>query len=1559
MVSAAGLLLLAILLQLNHPEPQLPAPVLARPAVAEPLPNGASRDVAHSTAAKAEAIHSAASNSLPRLDLQWQEPVPELEFARFAEWTRRYLAANPADRKSMEADGVRLAQERRDALRTLIQSDPGRALALAVPLGVRRALPDSITALLEDRLTGRGSLDVFGVLAEPGKENQVTPTFRKATLDGREYDAFVYGRRLGEPTRQDIPLNGIAVDRSFAINENSVRLLEPEEVADLGPTPTEPVCSISGNLWTSAKTPVAAEVGGEPTFLCAPAHALQLNEKLLQAEIAGDIGGGGGDVQGSAYTEGTKDLILIRVDFSDLAGVPFPDATGASLISGLNDFYRESSYGRTGFSPSGAGSDVTPTLRMPQTAAYYGANNAYLQLRSDARAAAAAAGYTLGNYDFDLICFGAVPGWGWAGLGYVGAPGVWLRSYFTAGVAGHELGHNYGLNHANFWDTGGQSTIGTNGTSIEYGDSFDTMGAASAGANHFNTRYKAYLNWLQAGETLSVSTSGVYRIYPHDDTNSTGLRGLRIVRTSTTNYWVEFRQKFTGNRWLMSGAGIRWAGNGNERSHLLDTTPGSTDGKNDAALVLGRTFSDPAAGIHITTLWKGGTTPESLDIAVNLGTFPGNAAPTVSVGAGAGGTTTTAGSLLDFTATASDANSDALAYYWDFGDGTFGTNGSAASKSWALAGEYVVRCVVSDMKGGVAGDSLVVTVGNPGTYRISGQALAGGAPVQGVRVWVSSTRMTYTDSDGGYTITGLPAGSYTVSAYLDGYNFTASGFANPVGVGPNATGVNFTSGAPGGGTVALTSPSNGASYTAPSSITLSASATPASGQTITKVEFYQANIKLGEDLSAPYSCGWVSPAFGSYTLTARMTDTSGIIVTSAPVAITVNPAAPGIVSQPQNQTVAAGSTATFSVTASGSAPLTYQWRFNGTNLPGANSASLSLFNVQPQQAGNYSVVVSNAAGTVTSGNAVLTITCSFSLSASSASFNSAAGSDNVSVTTQGGCSWSVANVPGWITITSGNGGSGNGTVGYAVSSNSTAFSRSALLVIAARNYTVYQGPADFSQPDVAISSPSANATLTNALVTLSGTADDDVSVARVDYRIGSAAFAAATGTTAWSVQATLVPGTNVISVRAVDSSGNVSVTNSRTVFCAVPATLNLTVKGNGKVKGATNGQHLNIGKPYKITATPVAGFVFSNWTGDVSSDSPTLTFMMQSNLSVVANFVTNPFTPVKGSFNGLFYESNQVQLGQSGFFTFNLTDRGTYTASLRIGNRKSSAKGRLGLEGQVTNTITRHGTNALTVAWAVALDGSDQIVGTVTDGSWTAALLGDRATFGKTNPPPQSGRYTWIVLGTPGTSLAPEGDSYGTAVVDSRGRANLTGSLADKTPLVAKAPLSKNGHWPLYAPLYGGKGALLGWAVFTNQASTDFDGLLSWIKPAIPTATFYPGGFASESALLGSRYTPPLGATNHVLAVTNAQVLLTGGNLSPSLTNDVVVGLSSKITNAGPHLLSLNFTLSSGSFSGKITPAGSTMATSFKGAVLQKANFGSGCFLGTNQSGLVTLDASP
>lgn len=83
---------------------------------------------------------------------------------------------------------------------------------------------------------------------------------------------------------------------------------------------------------------------------------------------------------------------------------------------------------------------------------------------------------------------------------------------------------------------------------------------------------------------------------------------------------------------------------------------------------------------------------------------------------------------------------------------------------------------------------------------------------------------------------------------------------------------------------------------------------------------------------------------------------------------------PAITDQPDNVTVSQGQPATFSVSATGTAPLSYQWRKNNVNITGATSATLTIPSAQSSDAGNYQVVVSNAAGAVTSGIAILTVT---------------------------------------------------------------------------------------------------------------------------------------------------------------------------------------------------------------------------------------------------------------------------------------------------------------------------------------------------------------------------------------------------------------------------------------------------------------------------------------------------------------------------------------------------------------------------------------------------------
>src|SRR6185437_5122022 len=77
---------------------------------------------------------------------------------------------------------------------------------------------------------------------------------------------------------------------------------------------------------------------------------------------------------------------------------------------------------------------------------------------------------------------------------------------------------------------------------------------------------------------------------------------------------------------------------------------------------------------------------------------------------------------------------------------------------------------------------------------------------------------------------------------------------------------------------------------------------------------------------------------------------------------------------PASRTVTAGQTATFAVTASGTAPLSYQWKKNGASIGGATSASYTTPVTAIADSGSqFSVVVTNAAGTTTSNSAVLTV----------------------------------------------------------------------------------------------------------------------------------------------------------------------------------------------------------------------------------------------------------------------------------------------------------------------------------------------------------------------------------------------------------------------------------------------------------------------------------------------------------------------------------------------------------------------------------------------------------
>ena len=138
---------------------------------------------------------------------------------------------------------------------------------------------------------------------------------------------------------------------------------------------------------------------------------------------------------------------------------------------------------------------------------------------------------------------------------------------------------------------------------------------------------------------------------------------------------------------------------------------------------------------------------------------------------------------------------------------------------------------------------------------------------------------------------------------------------------------------------------------------------------------------------------------GNYSV--QITNSFGLTNSSAAV-LTVTNMPPMILTQPTNQSLIVGQTATFSVTAGGTQPLSYQWQFDSANLTNATNATLTLNNATTNQAGGYSVTVTNVAGSVTSSNAVLSVYAS-----AAATFNAFSLSDT------NGFQFMITGVPGF------------------------------------------------------------------------------------------------------------------------------------------------------------------------------------------------------------------------------------------------------------------------------------------------------------------------------------------------------------------------------------------------------------------------------------------------------------------------------------------------------------------------------------------------------------------
>ena len=269
--------------------------------------------------------------------------------------------------------------------------------------------------------------------------------------------------------------------------------------------------------------------------------------------------------------------------------------------------------------------------------------------------------------------------------------------------------------------------------------------------------------------------------------------------------------------------------------------------------------------------------------------------------------------------------------------------------------------------GGGAGTPIAPTI----TTQPNNQSVKAGDTASFSVVATASETLTYQWKKNGTDISGATSSNYTTPAT----SMADSGTAYSVVVGNGAGSVTSNT-----ATLTVT-----ATAVAPTINTQPAAQTLIAGQTATftvqatgtaplRYQWKKGGTNVDGATSSSYTTPATSLADSGAVYSVEVINDLGK-VTSSDASLTVT-MAPAITTQPAAQTVTAGQTATFTVQATGSAPLRYQWKKGGTNIDGATDSSYTTPATTSADIGTaaYSVVVSNGVGTVTSEDASLTVT---------------------------------------------------------------------------------------------------------------------------------------------------------------------------------------------------------------------------------------------------------------------------------------------------------------------------------------------------------------------------------------------------------------------------------------------------------------------------------------------------------------------------------------------------------------------------------------------------------
>ena len=493
----------------------------------------------------------------------------------------RHQLAGPAERSELLNELERVAAERQQLLASFIQDHSDEVLRLALPQGLRSSLPDQVQAYLEEQQTVEGELEVLHVDHKDPRKSHYR--YFLTTPSGKRFSLHFVANPPSLLSGAKVRVHGVFLKRAGPADLTTGAMAVPDGV-------------------TNVETLAAGGTSGSTSTTSGLTTVLP-------------------------STFGAQKTLVILVNFQDKATQPYtPDTARNIVFNTTSNFDLENSFQQAWLTGDVYG---WYTIALDSTVCDS------RQIASYAKQAATAAGVNLSAYTRYVYAF-PDNACDWWGLGTVGGnpSQAWINGSLAKGV-GHEMGHNLGLYHSRGLECG-TTTLGSNCTTIEYGDTLDKMGGTAAG--HFNAFQKERLGWLNSASSppiLTVQAGGTYWLEPHETGPGVDPKALKILKSvdptmgTKTWYYVEYRQAVGFDSFLSSNGNVlngvvvhTGTENSGNSSDLLDMTP-ATSSWNDPALEIGQSFHDPDAGVTIAPTWANGSNAQ---VSVSIG--PLGCAPT-------------------------------------------------------------------------------------------------------------------------------------------------------------------------------------------------------------------------------------------------------------------------------------------------------------------------------------------------------------------------------------------------------------------------------------------------------------------------------------------------------------------------------------------------------------------------------------------------------------------------------------------------------------------------------------------------------------------------------------------------------------------------------------------------------------------------------------------------------------------------------------------------------------------------------------------------------------------